>query len=94
MALTADIVKSGGKRQTEKFVRDKLKASIIAACRSVRAYEGEAENTADLVCDAVESWLATRPEVTSGDLRIVTSRHLKKYHPEAAYLYEQYRITI
>ncbi|HEU4830834.1 MAG TPA: ATP cone domain-containing protein [Candidatus Saccharimonadales bacterium] len=94
MSLSVDIVKRGGKRQTEHFVREKLHASIVAACLSVRTPEGQAEATAHAVCDAVIAWLRQRPEVTSHDLRVVAARHLKSHHPEAAYIYEQHRNTI
>lgn len=94
MSLAVDIVKRAGKRPTERFDRAKLHASILAACLSVRSPEGQAEATARAVCDAVITWLERRPEVTSYDLRRVASAHLKSYHPEAAYLYEQHRITI
>lgn len=94
MNLAVDIVKHGGKRQTERFMREKLHASIVAACLSVQTPEGQAETTAHAVCDAVIIWLQPHPEVTSHDIRIVAARHLKNYHPEAAYLYEQHRITI
>jgi transcriptional regulator NrdR family protein len=94
MSLTVDIIKRGGKRPTEQFKREKLHASIIAVCLSTRTPEGQAEATAQAVCEAVISWLETRPEVTSHDIRIVAARQLKKHHPEAAYLYEQYRTTI
>lgn len=94
MSLAVDIVKREGKRPTERFTRDKLYASILAACLSVRSPEGQAEATARAVCDAVALWLERRPEVTSYDIRRVASRHLRSYHPEAAYLYEQHRMTI
>lgn len=94
MGLAVDIIKRGGKRSTESFARDKLHASIVAACLSVRSPEGQAEATARAVCDAVMVWLEQRPEVTSHDIRRIASKHLAAYHPEAAYLYEQYRITI
>lgn len=94
MALAVDIVKRGGRRPTERFNRKKLTYSIHAACLSVRTPDGEATKTAELVCDAVIVWLEKKPEVTSSDLRRTASSHLKKYSPEAAYLYEQHRITI
>lgn len=75
-------------------MREKLYKSIVAACLSTRTPEGHAESTADKVCDSVVIWLESHPEVTSKDIRIVAARHLKNYHPEAAYLYEQHRITI
>jgi len=94
MSLSVDVVKQGGKRQTELFMRDKLHASIVAACLSVRAPEGQAESIAHAVCDAVIDWLQQHPEVTSQDIRVVAAKHLHIQHPQAAYLYEQHLITI
>ena len=94
MNEVVDIIKRGGKRQSERFMREKLHASIVAACLSVRAPEGHAEATAHAVCEGVIDWLEKRLEVTSNDIRVVATRFLKNYHPEAAYLYEQHRITI
>jgi len=94
MNLSADIIKRGGHRHTEGFVRAKLHDSIVAACLSVRTPEGQAETTANAVCENVINWLRQRPEVTSHDIRQVAARYLKSYHPEAAYLYEQHHITI
>jgi len=88
------IIKSNGKRQSEYFVRLKLFKSIIAACLSVRTPEGQAELTANKVCNDVEKWLEKHPEVTSNDIRRTAAKYLKKYQPEAAYLYEQRQITI
>jgi len=92
MSLAVDIVKSNG--TSERFDRDKLHSSIVAVCISVRAPQGHAEVTAHSVCDAVAVWLTDRPEVTSADIRAVAGKHLKRYHPEAAYLYEQHHIII
>jgi len=94
MSTVVDIIKHGGKRPTEKFSGPKLYASIIAACLSVRAPEGQAKTTANAVCDDVINWLEGRSEVTSNDIRIVATRSLKKYHSDAAYLYEQHKIII
>jgi len=94
MNLPTYIIKSGGKRHTEHYNRSKLQSSIITACLSTRSPKGQAEKTASEVCDNVEKWLSSHPEVTSKDIRKVTAEHLKKYQPEAAYLYEQQHITI
>ena len=93
MALI-DIVKSEGRRPTESYDRSKLHASVLAACLSVRSPEGEAEMTAQKVCDLVEKWLAAKPEVTSGDLRRKASEMLEKHHPEAAFLYKHHRLVM
>lgn len=89
-----DIIKREGKRHSESFQRQKLHASIRAACLSVRSPDGVAEATADSVCDAVIIWLETKPEVTSADLRRKATETLESFHPEAAYLYKHHRLVI
>lgn len=93
-SLAVDIVKRSGHRQTESFDADKLLHSIRAACLSVRSPEGEAESAATNVTNAVIVWLDAKPTVTSHDIRRLASAHLQRYHPEAAYLYQNYRIVI
>lgn len=88
------VVKRGGKRSTEQFERDKLHASVLAACLSVRSPHGMAETAAESVVSTVLGWLHARPEVTSDDLRRVASGHLENIHPEAAYLYKHHRLVI
>lgn len=94
MNKSIDIIKYSSQNQAEQFVRQRLHNSIVAACLSVRVPEGQAETTAHAVCDGVIVWLRQRPEVTSQDIRTVATRHLKSYHPEAAYLYEQHYLII
>ena len=89
-----DIVKRGGRRPSESFARSKLHASVMAACLSVRSPEGVAKQTADAVCDTVIAWLATKPEVTSADIRRKAAETLTTHHPEAAYLYKHHRLVI
>lgn len=94
MSVVIDIIKSGGRRPSETYARDKLHASVLAACLSVRSPEGEAEMIAKKVCDAVENWLYTKPEVTSSDLRRKASETLEIHHPEAAFLYKHHRLVM
>ncbi len=94
MGLTVDIVKRNRSKGNEQFSRDKLHASIVAACLSVRTPVGQAESIAHAVSNAVIAWLENKPEVTSQDLRDIAGKHLESQHPEAAYIYRQYRITI
>jgi transcriptional regulator NrdR family protein len=91
MGLAIDIVKQDGRRPSEQFSKEKLHASIVAACLSVRTPIGQAEAIAH---DAVVSWLESKPEVTSQDLRRIAAGHLHTHHPDAAYIYQQHRITI
>lgn len=94
MGLAIDVVKRSGRRPTETFDQEKLLRSILAACRSVRTPDGEAESTAGNVTHAVVLWLENKPVVTSHDLRRLTSAHLERYHPDAAYFYQHHRIII
>lgn len=78
---------------SETFDPLKLHQSIVAACLSVRAMEGEAHVIAERVVRHVISWLMTKTEVTSADIRRIASQHLVVYHPEAAYLYEHHQLV-
>lgn len=94
MTVPIDIIKREGERPSERFQPEKLHASILAACLSVRSPEGEAEKTAQNVCQEVATWLAAKPEVTSADLRRKASDALEKLHPEAAYLYKHHQLVL
>lgn len=89
MQRPVHIVKRQGQRPTEEFDPVKLHASIAAACLSVRTPDGEADTFAHRIVADVSKWLEQKAEVTSNDIRRVASFHLMKYHPQAAYLYEQ-----
>ncbi len=89
---SAYVIKRGS-HDSEVFDPLKLHQSIVAACLSVRAFEGEAHATAERVCRYVMSWLMTKTEVTSADIRRVASAHLHRFHPEAAYLYEHHQLV-
>lgn len=89
-----DIIKRSPKRGSESFQRHKLHSSVHAACLSVRCRPGEADDIAKKVCDVVVVWLENKPEITSNDLRRTASKHLQKYHPDAAYIYEHQHFTL
>lgn len=76
---------------SEKFDPLKLHCSVLAACYAVRTLEGEAHMTAQHVCEKVIEWVNTKTEITSSDIRRVTTQFLHRYHPEAAYVYENYK---
>ena len=94
MQKTIDIVKRSGKRPSEPFSERKLHNSIVAACLSVRSPAGEADTIADKVCQKVQEWCATKPEVTSNDIRRIAAAALDTYQPEAAYLYKHHRLVL
>ena len=87
-------VVSSDRQSSERFDPLKLHASIVDACMMVRAFEGEAHQAAQHVCKAVIDWLEPKTEVTTADLRRVAGEQLATYHPEAAYIYEQYQLMI
>lgn len=88
------ILKQRGARPSEPFHQHKLHQSILAACLSVRTPEKEAEIVAGHVCNHVRTWLEQKAEVTSADLRRIAGGHLRVFHPDAAYLYEQHRLVL
>lgn len=88
MPLAVDVVKRYGRRPIEKFDESKLKQSIYAACLSIKTPVGEADSTSNAVVRAVIVWVGARPTVTSSDIRRVTSTHLERFHPDAAYIYQ------
>ena len=85
------VVKRHG--HSEKYDARKLYASVYAACRSVREPAGSAELIAEKVVTDMDEWIATKHEVTSNDVRISAVRHLKAYHPDAAYMYLHHRVV-
>lgn len=89
-----DVIKRSPKRASQSFEPQKLHHSIYATCLSVRCRPGEADDIAKKVCQVVVVWLKDKPEVTSNDLRRVAAKHLKNYHPDAAYLYEHQHSTL
>lgn len=93
MSSTTKVFKSGG-RVAEPFDPNKLKKTIYAACLNVREPEASAESTVDMVVQEMERWLAEKPEVTSLDIKEKAVEILKRVHPEAAYIYDQYNLTI
>ena len=88
------VVKNSHHRHPEPFDREKLHKSIVAACLSAGAPTGNAEILARRVVDEVLVWLESRPEVTSSDIRRVTAKALRTYHPDASFLYEHHRATL
>lgn len=88
-----DVIKQG-KRPPEEFNPDKLHNSIIATCLSVRTPEGQAQDIAKTVTLGVMNWCETHPEITSADIRRQAQRIIKTLHPDAAYLYKNYKTII
>lgn len=88
------VIKNGSHHKAQEFDREKLHKSIVSACLGTGAPTGHAESIARRTVDEVMTWLESRPEVTSNDIRRVTARALKTYHPDASYLYEHHRSIV
>lgn len=89
-----DIIKRQGKRPMEAFDRDKLHASVYAACLSVQSPEGHARQTAEHVCAVVVAWCSNKQVITSADVRRQAAKALTAHHPDAAYLYQHHRVIL
>lgn len=70
------------------FESTRLHDSIATACYSVRLAEGIARDIAVHVCKSIETWLSTKSEVTSQDIRRKAGELLSLHCPEAGYLYQ------
>lgn len=88
------IVKQSGKRPTEPYQRAKLERSVYTILATLKTPDGQAKDTAKMVCDRVEQWLDARHEVTSSDIRRQVVAALEPLHPDAAYLYKQYKTIL
>lgn len=76
-------------RNVEAYDSTKLARSLAAACLSVRTPEGQAKDTAKVVCRHVEAWLTKKTEVTSADIRRKAAEALLAHNPDAAYMYKK-----
>lgn len=93
MGLAVDVVKHG-KRPTEPFSREKLHASLYAACLSVRSLDGLADDTARHVTNLVIAWAEDKPEITTADIRHQAARFMQPIHPDAAHLYKHHKLIM
>jgi transcriptional regulator NrdR family protein len=83
------IVKRAGHK--EKYDSRKVYASVYAACLAVRVHPGEAELVADKVTQEINAWVTSKKEVDSGQIFLQISVSLRKFNPDAAYIYHTHR---
>jgi transcriptional regulator NrdR family protein len=81
------------KRQghTEEFDELKLYASIFAVVASLRLPDEETETISHMVADEVKEAFKNKKEVTAHLVHTEAAKILKKYHPDAAYLYSTHK---
>lgn len=83
------IVKRKG--HTEDFDERKLYASVFASLVSLRMSDEEAETISHMVVDDVKKVVGKQTELNAHTLHNEAAKSLKKYHPDAAYLYDTHR---
>lgn len=81
------------KRKGHKEIYDERKvyASVFAACMTLRMADEEAETIAHMVTGDVEQEIKGKDEVTSTAIQTAAAKSLKKYHPDAAYMYSTHK---
>jgi transcriptional regulator NrdR family protein len=83
------IVKRKG--HTEEFDQRKIYASIYAANMTLRMTDEEAELIANTVTQEVLEIFKKNSEINSSDIHKAIVESLKKYNPDAAYMYDTHR---
>lgn len=78
-------------KKTETFDPKKVYASVYAACSIIKMTDNEAELISERVSEGIKVWLSVHKEVTAAQLQHAVARELKKYHPEAGYIYQHHR---
>ena len=83
------VVKRKGHK--EEYDNRKVYASVYAACLNVHMHQGEAELVADKVAKEIDDWVKTKEEVTAHEIFLSITQVLKKYNPDASFMYETHR---
>jgi transcriptional regulator NrdR family protein len=81
------------KRQghVEEFDELKLYASIFASVSSLRLSDEETESISHMVTHEVTEIIKNKKEVTAHQLHTEAAKSLRKYHPDAAYIYSTHK---
>ena len=83
------IVKRKGIEQ--KFDERKVYASCYNACLNVPIKQRETEEICEKVCKDIKGWIKGKKMVTSKQVFAATTRFLKNYSKEAAFMYKTHR---
>ena len=86
------VVKSDG--EVERFDYKKLQKSLSETFSIVRSPEGQSNEFVRKTLLEFADWQKNKPEITSSDIRIQTGVILQKIHPEAAYIYKNFKSII
>lgn len=83
------IVKRKGHK--EEYDNRKVYASVYAACLNVHVHTGEAELIADKVSKEIDIWIKDKSEVSSHMIFLQVAKSLRKYNPDASFMFETHR---
>ena len=86
------VVKSDG--EIERFDYKKLQKSLSETFLIVRSPEGQSDEFIRKTLLEFADWQRNKPEITSSDIRRQTGAILQKIHPEAAYIYKNFKSII
>ena len=86
------VVKSDG--EVERFDYKKLQKSLSETFLIVRSPEGQSDEFIRKTLLEFADWQRNKPEITSSDIRRQTGAILQKIHPEAAYIYKNFKSII
>ena len=86
------VVKSDG--EVEKFDYKKLQKSLSETFLIVRSPEGQSNEFVRKTLLEFADWQRNKPEITSCDIRRQIGAILQKIHPEAAYIYKNFKSII
>ena len=89
MILMDHIVKRHGHR--ERFDERKVYASCYAAFLSCHLSHEQSEKLCEKVAKEVTAWIKGKKEVNSSQIFQEVVRVMKKYHKDAAFMYETHR---
>ena len=83
------VVKRRGLEQ--HYDSKKVYASAFAAARNAHLSERESEKIGDEVTKAIDTWMEKKDEISSDDIFKKITEELKKYDPDASFLYKTHR---
>lgn len=86
------VIKSNGK--LENFKLSKLVDSLIGTFEMVQTPEGMSNDLIRQTIKDFHAWQIGKNEITSQDIRLKISSILKKIHPEASYIYKNFKSII
>ena len=86
------VIKSNGK--LENFKLSKLVDSLIGTFEMAQTPEGMSNDLIRQTIKDFHAWQIGKNEITSQDIRLKISSILKKIHPEATYIYKNFKSII